>query len=401
MLDECRGKHVLLLQGPMGPFFARLCEDLVAHGAKVSRVVLNAGDAWFDKGDHVHAFTEPFDAWGTWLERFIDRRGVEAIALFGDMRPHHRVARTVAQRVGIPVYVFEEGYLRPDHITCELGGVNGNSSMPKDPQVYRDEALRPFDDVRSVGSTFWYAAVYSTVYALALTHLWRRFPHYRHHRPLNAWWQLFAWTRGGLRKLWFGWRERHALRRFTGPLSGRFFIVPLQVHCDAQLMHSDFDDVADFMEYVAQSFADHAPTDRHLVFKHHPADRPFREYGAFVRDLARRHGLTGRLHYVHDVHLPSLLRHTLGTVTINSTTGLSAVHHGAPVKVLGSAVYDMPGLTSQRPLETFWTNPDDVDLELYVAFRGWLEHHNQANGSVWKRLPGAASGTGLRWWDRA
>jgi len=384
----------------MGPFFARLRHDLERNGARVSRIVLNAGDAWFDAGDHVHAYDGTPDNWATWLERFIDRRGIEVIALFGDMRPYHRAATRVAQRVGIPVYVFEEGYLRPDHVTCELGGVNGNSRMPKTAEVFLDAGFRPYDDVVPVGATFGLAAYYSTIYALAMTLRRRRFPGYQHHRPLNAWWHMVVWMLGALRKLWFGMTERNELARFTGSLSGRFFTVPLQVHCDAQIKHSDFDDVTEFMEHVAQSFADHAPTDRHLVFKHHPADRPFREYGGFVRELARRHGLAGRLHYVHDLHLPSLLRHTLGTVTINSTTGLSSIHHGAPTKVIGRAIYDLPGLTSQQTLGAFWSNPEEVDLELYVAFRGWLEHHNQANGSVWKRLPGATSGTGLRWWDR-
>ncbi|WP_250313331.1 capsular polysaccharide export protein, LipB/KpsS family, partial [Escherichia coli] len=32
---------------------------------------------------------------------------------------------------------FEEGYLRPQFITVEEGGVNAYSSLPRDPDFYR------------------------------------------------------------------------------------------------------------------------------------------------------------------------------------------------------------------------------------------------------------------------
>ena len=38
-----------------------------------------------------------------------------------------------------------------------------------------------------------------------------------------------------------------------------------------------------------------------------------------------------------------LLRNAAGVVTINSTIGITALYHGVPVKVLGNAVFDVPG----------------------------------------------------------
>jgi capsule polysaccharide modification protein KpsS len=83
------------------------------------------------------------------------------------------------------------------------------------------------------------------------------------------------------------------------------------------------------------------------------------------------------------INLPAALRDARGTVVINSTVGLSSVHHGTPVKCLGSPVYDMPGLTCQKPLAEFWRSPGHVDADLYRRFRWWLRTNNQINGNVW------------------
>jgi capsule polysaccharide modification protein KpsS len=77
--------------------------------------------------------------------------------------------------------------------------------------------------------------------------------------------------------------------------------------------------------------------------------------------------------------------------------GLSSIHHGTPVKVLGDAIYDLPGLTHQGELGDFLRSPGVVDDELYRAFRAYLEHNNQANGSFYVRLPNRRTPTGVRW----
>lgn len=45
-----RGRNVLLLQGPVGPFFSRLAHDLELAGASVHKVNFNAGDSLFYGG---------------------------------------------------------------------------------------------------------------------------------------------------------------------------------------------------------------------------------------------------------------------------------------------------------------------------------------------------------------
>jgi capsular polysaccharide export protein len=73
-------------------------------------------------------------------------------------------------------------------------------------------------------------------------------------------------------------------------------------------------------------------------------------------------------------------------VLINSTVGLSALLHNIPTKTLGRAMYDMPGLTCQKPLEQFWHVPTPVDRELYDRYRNYLIEKSQLNGSFYGRF---------------
>jgi capsule polysaccharide modification protein KpsS len=151
----------------------------------------------------------------------------------------------------------------------------------------------------------------------------------------------------------------------------------------------------EFIDAVVGAFARHAPPDTLLVLKHHPHDRAYRDYGRYLATLSGRLGCAERVVYVHDLHLPTLLKHARGTVTMNSTVGLSSLYHRTPVKVLGSAVYDLPGLTCQRPLAEFLVAPGEVDGDLYQCFCRYLIETNQINGSFNRRTPGVPTHSGL------
>jgi hypothetical protein len=65
--------------------------------------------------------------------------------------------------------------------------------------------------------------------------------------------------------------------------------------------------------------------------------------------------------------------------------GLSSLIHGTPVKVLGSAIYNHPGLTMQGSLKDFWTDPETIDAERVRIFTRNLIETCQANGSFYTR----------------
>lgn len=406
MAHRVRARRALLLQGPNGPFFARFGAELRARGVHVTKVNFNLADALFyrwgadDPGAHQAAdeaitYRGDLPAWGAACGRLLDERQIDAVYLFGDCRPIHRAAIAEARARGVPVWVFEEGYLRPNTITLEAGGVNGHSSMPRDPAIYRAAPRTPRPTLAAVGDTIGQHAVFTVINSIAITFGRPLFPRYRHHRNVNAFYGAFCYVRGGLRKLVNRARERGVVERIVAERAGRYFVVALQVHCDSQLSHSRFPSVEAFIEEVVATFAAHAPATDALVVKHHPQDVPFRDYRALLARLADAHGLGDRLIYIHDAHLPTLLRHARGAVTINSTVGTTALQDRTPVKVMGTAVYDIPGLTFQGSLGEFFQRPGSVDGELFARFCDWLYEHNQIGGSFYKRLEAYGTPSGL------
>lgn len=406
------GKRVLLLQGPVGPFFWNLAKDLRRKGAEVFKFNFNAGD-WVFYPRGACAFKGHLEDWPGVLEAFMRKQQIDVVLLFGDCRPVHVCVRGLAQELGCALGVFEEGYLRPDHVTFEPVGVNGHSELAQGlPSWLVQQALLPASEnamsrsapvvVQSVGNTFWHAAMWGMAYFFAAwlgQWFWNNGLHHRRMTVLDApwWWLSFG------RKAWYRFRQRGIESWLCEEKRGQFFLVPLQVYNDAQIsVHSDFDSVCSFADYVMRSFAhalkaelaDGVPQggqsirDAVLVFKHHPMDRGHRHYGKVLKLLTQRYGLEGKVWYIHDQHLPSLLKATRGVVVVNSTVGLSALGHGAPVKVCGTALYNIPGLTFQGRLRQFWhfaahAVPDVQELQ---RFKHALIWRTQLNGSFYRKL---------------
>ncbi|MBA2544299.1 MAG: capsular biosynthesis protein [Deltaproteobacteria bacterium] len=396
-------RRALLLQGPNGPFFARLAKDLKRGGTSVTKVNFNVADSMFYRGPDVISFRDSMDKWPERLREIMVEEQIDAVFLFGDQRPIHLAATKLARELGIAIWVFEEGYLRPDFVTCERNGVNGNSELPRDPEHYRTRApmLPEPDPVTPVGNTFWQHTTWTILASVGKTFGWFRYPRYVHHRRTDAFYGAFCYTRGAFRKLRYRITERGVVDGVIARNDGKYFVLPLQVYCDAQLQHSDFPSMPAMIEHVVATFAAAAPADSMLVVKHHPHDMPFRDYKGLLRQLAAQHGLGDRVVYIHDTHLPTLLKHARGVVTMNSTVGPSALFHHTPVKVLGRATYDIAGMTSQKPLAEFFQDPGQVDGELFDAYTHWLKVANQVNGSFYRRVnPETASGLPPTLFDR-
>jgi len=380
--------RVMLLQGPVGPFFWRLARFLRERGCEVHKVNFNGGDTFFYPSlrDEVFYFRDVARNWKLFIQTLLVSHQIEAIFLFGDCRFYHRVAIRVARRFGIRVYVFEEGYVRPDYFTLEAGGVNGFSKLPRDPAFFEQTAHSadvPPPQPNGPG-TWWWMTAYAILYGLtgALT-AWF-FPYYRHHRNYFEIPHWLGWVRSWIRKPIYAFRQRKLLALLTGPLSKQYFLVPLQVQKDAQVMvHGEYRRMEQFIQHVMHSFATEAPKHHHLVIKHHPQDRGFYNYAEMITELARDLGIASRVHYIHDLHLPTLLDHARGTVVVNSTVGLSSILHGTPVKTHGQVVYNLTGLTHQGSLASFWQQPEPINQELHIRFRRYLIAHTQINGSFY------------------
>ncbi|MDD2781612.1 capsular biosynthesis protein [Sulfuricurvum sp.] len=399
-LSSFRDKKIVLLQGPVGPFFKNLAEDLEEIGANVQKINFNGGDWFFSSGNAIN-FTGKLEEWSGFFSDFIEQYAIDTVILFGDCREYHRVAHAIASQRNLDIGIFEEGYVRPDFITFEEFGVNGNSQLSRNPNFYKtlDEDQFSVDETTSVGNTFWWAAGYAIVYYFFSALLAPFFRHYQHHRSLSLW-ETVYWIRSIWRKQWYRLCESGMQNDLITNHSKKYYLLPLQISTDAQVReHSHFSSVEHFIEKSISSFASYSPKDTLLIIKHHPLDRGYHDYAHFIKRVADHHNVTHRVHYIHDQHLPSLLDNALGVVMINSTVGLSALHHNTPLKACGTAIYDFEGLTYQNSLEHFWNDAQEyeIDRDLYQRFKGYVIMNKQINGNFYKTLEESRLKCGVLW----
>ncbi|BBC71545.1 capsular biosynthesis protein [Altererythrobacter sp. B11] len=364
-------RSVLLLQGLMGPLFRRLGQELTRTGHTVHKVNFNGGDRIYWRLPNGIEYRETLEEWPDRFGEILRDKQVTDVVLFGDCRPHHMPAIRICREQDVPVHVLEEGYIRPDWVTLELGGVNGHSSLPRDPEWYRQTAavLPPVPPHAQVPSSFRRRAMEGIIYNFADVLTRWHYPGWSNHRPWHPVVEGIGWWRKLSRK-----KEREAnaaqLLARLGSAPEPYFLFPLQLDSDAQIrLHSPFAGIADAMRLVIESFARHAPADARLVLKEHPLDNGVRDWQQISADLADLFGVRDRLDYLVGGDIVPIARGARGVVTINSTSGTLALAEGVPVVALGHAVYDIPDITFQGGLDAFWRNPVAPDRETFAAFR--------------------------------
>lgn len=375
-------RSFLFLQGLATDFFVRLGDALAARGHAVRRINFNAGDALFWPRPGGFDYTGHPAEWPRMLDRLVVAHGVTDLVLFGDCRPLHAAAIPIAQLRGVRIWVFEEGYLRPGYITLEEDGVNGNSAVPRDPDRIRRLAakLPPAPPETVFSGSFRRRAIDDIRYNWVSLWGCRRFPHWRTHRAWNPFHEYAGWAWRGLRRPLVALRAKRSQRGLIAQ-QGSIFLFPMQLEGDTQIRFwSPFEAMAEAVETVIASFARYAPAEAALVLKGHPLDNGLTRWGRLIRQAARRQGVDRRVHYLAEVAYGPLLAAARGVVTINSTAGMQALREGKRVIALGTAIYDLPGLTWQHGLDRFWTEATAPDMALVDALRRVLAAHCLVRG---------------------
>ncbi|MCP1468493.1 capsular polysaccharide export protein [Sphingobium sp. OAS761] len=368
-MAEASVKTFLFLQGPHGPYFAMLAEALRARGHRALRININGGDK-VDWPDDATDYRGTFRNWPLFFDDFIVNHGVTDLILYGDCRPYHASAHGMARLRGLRVHCMEEGYIRPDFLTLQDDGVNGNSTLPLDPEWYIEQAdgLPDHDAGQPpVPSTFQARARNTMRNGLAAAFMRPYFPYYRTHRPHSFLLESVAWcwklmVRKG--------EERRSHAVWDAVKDRPYFTLPLQLNSDYQIrVHSPFGDMRAALRFVLKSFAQHAPDGVSLLVKRHPLDPGLVGWARLTRRLADHYGIGDRVFYLSDWDIAEVVGKSQGVVTVNSTVGTLALNSGKPVVVLGHAVYKVPGVVHQTSLDDFWGAPRQPDMALYSAFR--------------------------------
>lgn len=376
----------LFLQGPHGPFFRLLGQELRSRGHDVTRVNLCGGDV-LDWPHGALCYRGRTSDWSAWVHGLMMRRKVTDLLVFGDWRPHHREAVHIARLNGIRVWAFDEGYLRPHWITMERGGVNGNSTLPHTPEEVRAESRRyaepssPESSLNPIARRQLQAVLYAGASILSVPF----FPFYRTHRPY-----------GHLKELFSGWvphffTRRHRMKQSEKALmhlnDAPFFLFPLQLDSDSQVRrYSPFSGMKEAIAWVMTSFAKDAPKDTHLVIRNHPLDSGLIRYDRFIRSFSEACGIEDRVLFVESGNGMDMIRKSRAVVLLNSTMGMQALEQGKAVYCVGKSIYAMPGLaqsSKECSLSRFWTAYRTPDAGLLHDFEKLLLCRALVNGNFY------------------
>lgn len=379
---EFSGKTVLLLQGPVGTFFHRLAIKMKKNKTKVFKLNFNGGDfLFYPSGKRCKCDEKDLE---NFYENFFKEKKIDAIVMYNDCRLIHAKAIKVAKELGIGIWIFEEGYLRPYCITFEKDGVNANSSLPRDKNFYLSCNILTKESIKEIPGGFKFMAFSAFLYWFFSFLLAPFFNNKLHHRTLFPFEFLF-WFRSLYRKYLYKFTEKKLNQKIYS-LEKKYFLAILQVYSDTQIKHHYRKSIEEFIEELILSFANHARAKSYLVFKHHPMDRGYRNYSKLINELSQKYHVEGRIFYVHDTYLPTLLKNALGCITINSTVGLSAILEGCPTKVCGNAFYNFEGLAYPKKLQFFWREAHAYkpNPSLVINFKNYLLNTNQFNGNFYK-----------------
>ncbi|MBB4640092.1 capsular biosynthesis protein [Rhizorhapis suberifaciens] len=381
--------RIILLQGPVGPFFRHLQEHLEESGFDAWRISFNAGDRFFAPRRKRIDFAGSLDEWESWFTALLTEGGFTRVILFGSSRPVHRVARRVAKAVGVEVLSLEEGYIRPGYVTVERDGNNADSPIagklpPKD-FVAPPEAREEVTDYNSFRAMAWHAAVYYLVRELFSTRKQKRLSH----RRVSILAEIAYWIRNGWRRVTGQGRNFAAIQRLLEHYHHRYFLVPLQVAADSQMGEAARGwNTPRLIAETLSSFARTAPAGYRLVYKIHPMERGRSNDRAFIMQTAEALGVADRVDVIDTGSIGLLTRHSAGMITINSTSGLSAIYHGAPLMVLGDAIYAHDALVvcaeSHPQFDAFWTCNTVADAAVRRRYLGWIRAKCLVSGDFYE-----------------
>jgi capsular polysaccharide export protein len=382
MSSQTQQPSILLLQGPPSIFWRELAQGFEAAGVKANHINFSFGDwiYWLKPG--ARNFRRPFSAWAAFLGDFIVEEKITDILYYADQLPYHRVAAEVAKLFGVKCHAVENGYLRPDWITLERGGMGRMSHFPDQPGQIATIASQvgPVDMAVRYPHKFWQEASNEVVYNLSA--YWGRpiFPRYQADKYYDPFFEYVMWLPRMFR------RPRTMPARYLEQDSPPFFMLALQLQSDYQIRaNSPYSHLSELLEEVIRSFAEFAPRHVRLVIKQHPMDNGLERWEEVVPRIAGRHGLADRVDFIDKGDINILLPKVSGVIVVNSTVGLHSLTARRPTIALGTAVYDVKGLTHQEGLDSFWTDPTPVDPVLIEQYTKALAASIQIKGDFYNK----------------
>ncbi len=380
-------KTFLFLQSHPSLFGRDVVRYMRSLGASCRILNLSLADWGYRVGLGADNYQGRLKGWDAFLQAYVERHAITDIVYYADQRPYHRTAYRIARERGLNAYAYEFGYIRPDWITLERGAMGPYSHFPNDPEMIHELAAGLDFEVPATRYpyTFFDEAFNEVAYNLLPVFLPVFFPFYqrdRYYHPLVDYPNYLPrlWKRRS--------NNQKAQQKLDRLLQGDFsyFVVPMQMQNDYQVRnHAGYGHLSEMVEEIMVSFARASRQEQRLVFKIHPLDNNMERWPRTIRRCAEKHRCDDRVMVIDGGNLAELYQHSQGVVLLNSTAGIQALSQGVPVKVLGVPVYDIVGMTCQKPLDDFWKEPTQPDAALVADFVKLLAASIQVKGNFFSR----------------
>jgi capsular polysaccharide export protein len=371
---------VLFLQGPPSVFWRELAEGFEEKGIDTKRVNFSFGDLLYWRKRGAINYRGTLRAWPRYLKDLIQREGITDILYYADRLPYHRLAARVARKLGVRCYAVEFGYLRPDWITLERDGMGRFSHFPDDPQRIRkiaDQVGLP-DLVPHYAHTFNQEATNEVIYNLTSYFGRPLFPFYKSDKYYDPLLDYLSWLPRMTRR-------RHRLpANFFKEDAAPIYLLALQLQSDYQIRgNSPYRHLSQMLDQVIQSFARHAPDKSRLLVKQHPLDNDLESWSKVVDRVSTKYRVKDRVVFIEEGELAGILERSSGVIVVNSTTAMQSLRALIPTIALGAAIYDIPGLTHQGGIDSFWRSPEPIDETLLADFIKALAGAIQVKGNFY------------------
>ena len=371
---------VILLQGPVGPFFNRLQSGLLNSNIECTRILFNAGDSFFcsNKRSAIN-FKGNLEKWSSWFRKYIKNNKPFVVILFGSDRPIHSIARNICKENEILALCLEEGYFRPGFVSLEMGGNNANSPLagliPNINEEVKEVDLKSsylrHDLKNSFRNKCWYGFLYYT---------WRElfsFGEQRKlfHNQMNLFSQAYCWSKNFISWILMRKRDHDLFQKLSNT---HYHMVVLQLDSDMQSrFQSNGWKKSDLINEAIMSFASFGSPEGYLIFKVHPLERGHYKHKKTIHRIAKNFGIEDRVLVIETGMIGQWIKHSKGIITINSTSGLSAIYHGVPILLLGNAIYQHHQLVNcLRDVESineFWSAQVKANQDQRMRYLYWVK----------------------------
>lgn len=376
-------RNFVFLQGPIGPFFSMLSRELKLLGHGAFSINFWGGDYIYNPNGINYTGT-PED-WSKFFSSFCIKNKITDIILFGDRRIYHEKAIEAVCQLNsqTKVWVLEEGYFRPHWVTVDKYGANFRSSInttdlfnTKDFYGQEDKVqhIKPWikESLVDIGKYYLAGLISKPIY----------FSNFRYHRLQHPLIEMAGWISKWIATHTNLKDDEMKVLKASSKLQNHF-VLALQLETDSQIrMYSPFKSMNEVMRKVMSSFKNHAPAGTNLIVKSHPFDEKWISREKEFLRLAKEFDIEDRVAFIDTCNVSSFLDNSLGLVTTNSSLSLFALENNIPVLALGKAFWDIKGITNQKDINEFWSNPERPDMALFGRLKSEIMK-TQINGNFY------------------